>query len=311
MTAQDDFFESKHLARNIHENFSEVYQRVKAQELPKHRQQDRLSVHHRRMVQCFGDLQSFVGKEAKLAQEIDDILIRFIVIKKTVDHSVPVKPIFQELRKLQSSVERASSRLRDPHRAAIVRDLAEQEHDLPSPSTAAQVWREVSLIEKVEATYRFVEEVRSDLSSLVDFYDYKNGLATAGQPSQYARVFAVHALADLFERESTIGLKAAVHLSSSSMSELDEPGKSRRNFNATKYSGPFLNLMKHFYWIAAPEEISHRHNPGAQRHDEGFEASVRRFAQKRKNDPSLVNLMMGEVTTAHTLEFMKRADAVK
>lgn len=160
--------------------------------------------------------------------------------------------------------------------------------------------QEKSLLEKVGATQIYIEQLAEDLSQLTDFFDYKYGLAKAGQPSLYARIFAVHALADLFERKNGYGVKAVV----GQTVQGEDASTETRSHNLYRYTGRFLGFVEQFYFIFVPDEVIGRIN-------EGFSDQVRRLASRRKKDPALVKLMMGSVSVDDTLEFMKRADAVK
>ncbi|WP_179381682.1 hypothetical protein [Jannaschia marina] len=319
MAEQSDFFEPKHLARNVHERFSQVYERTRLERLPKLRAADRQKNLYQNMINSLGHSELSPEKHEQIVGEINDILIRFLVIKKTIDHSVPVKPLFAKFRSLRDRLDKSVARLADPDRADIVADLRSANDALEEPSTARQVLQEVSLVEKVEAAHQYLSGVRNEIAALSDFFDYKKGLVTAGQPSLYARLFAVHALADLFEREGRTEHGAVVQQvvpkdggkEQRLGSNQSKPRSSPRNYNPVSYAGPFLDLLKAFYWLAAPEEIAHRHFPDEERNDEGFEASIRRLAQARRKDLDLVGLLLGDVSVEDTLEFMKRADAVK
>jgi hypothetical protein len=65
-----------------------------------------------------------------------------------------------------------------------------------------------SLAERISVAQAMIIKFSEDIDDVAGFFDYKQGLATKGNPSRYATLYAVNALADLFERHNRVGLKS-------------------------------------------------------------------------------------------------------
>jgi len=134
---------------------------------------------------------------------------------------------------------------------------------------------------------------------MLDYFDYKNGLVTRGNISLFATKFAIHALADLFERANTMGLKANV-------SEAAAGGRRDHNSyvaNNRRYAGRFLSFATLFFQFVDPQQF--------QRDvDIGFQDRVRKITKLRKRDPELFRKLYGAVAVEDVLEFMRCAEQV-
>lgn len=295
----DEKITLKHLARNVHEDFDGVCERIRRREFPRDDGTRTASRRYKNLLSIL--LGDEIPEECRISicAELDEISIRFLAIQMTIDQRVSVKNLFSELVKLETGLRRSVERLADTDLNKAIEKIKGGPSKAPRKQNAATIMNEPSLLEKVGATHVFLIDLLDELGPIIKFFDYKYGLAKAGQPSLYARVFAVHALADLFERENVHDLKAVVGQVAESEG-VETSGK----HNALRYTGQFLEFVKQFYFVHLPDEVVGRGN-------EGFSDQVRRLASKRKKDLDLVQLMMGSVSVECTLEFMKRADAVK
>lgn len=298
--SQSDFFTPKHLARNVHEKFDEVCERIRMRDFSSQRRGDEPDRRYKAMFATLGGDQLSDKQVTALHSELDDISIRFLAIQITIDRRISVKKTHGALTALQSGLRRAISKIDDPDLQDAVLAIKGSVAAERKFRDCESIMAEPSLLEKIDATRSFLEELLGETAELKKFFDYKNGLAKAGQPSLYARVFAVHALANVFERNNPNEYKASV----SQKIQEDDPTSGGTTHNLYRYTGPFLDFVRQFYMIYVPDEVIGRGN-------EGFADQIRRLAHRRSTDLSLVNLMMGSVTVENTLEFMKRADAVK
>lgn len=297
---QDDLFVTKHLARNVHEDFDGVCERIRLREFSHKNPQHRQGKRYKRMIDTLGGDSLPQAKADQISEELNEIAIRFLAIQITIDKRVSVRNTFDQLRRIENSLRRAANTLDDPDIASGAAEIRTDGTETPTYSDVASIMSETSLLEKVSATQLYIAGLAEDVGRLKDFFDYKYGLAKAGQPSLYARVFAVHALAELFERENSFGLKATV----GQVFRGNDGAIGAKNYNSFNYTGRFLAFVEQFYFIFVPDEVVGRVN-------EGFADQVRRLATRRTKDPDAFQLMMGSVTVEGTLEFMKRADAVK
>jgi len=298
-----DLYEEKHLARNVPEQFSVVCDRIRLKEIePNIRHRHRAE----KPVKAYGDMLKHlsdepIGRDDELAieEEIDEVLIRFLALQKTVDMSVPAKRVFSTLSGLERSLRSAVKNLDDPDRDAAVAETSEGHPEDRAPS-APDIWLSKSLAAKVTATRQYLIETHREVLELKRFFDYKSGLVKSGRPSKYSMVFAVHALAEIFEARNTKGLAAQV----SQVVDGGRPEQRGQNHNTYRYEGAFLSYVTSFYMKVVPEQI----NQG----NEGFPDQVRKFARLRSEDSHAYKLLYADdASHVQVLEFMKRADALK
>ena len=126
------------------------------------------------------------------------------------------------------------------------------------------------------------------------------GLVTAGQPSVFATLYAVHALADIFERHNSRGLKASVGM---------DPTKGG-GYTPNEYTGEFLGFVMRFFFAVDYAEV--RRNEESNFSSTGMHTLIRKHAKNWKKDPELYKLLHEENADHFSvLEFMKRAEAIK
>ncbi|MCT4610982.1 MAG: hypothetical protein N4A70_17490 [Pelagimonas sp.] len=300
MSDQSKPYISKHLARNVPEDFNAICERVK------HRQMDRgprfgesgpeyLRRVNRGLLVALWREPSEVddGTIKDIESRISDIQIRFLAIQKTLDHSVPTKPVYEALNKLSRSVNRTVEVLTDSDRDAVAEFIGSATPDI----ALNQIFSgSQSLAEKVSFTEQYLRSVQHDLNEMVQFFDYKNGLSGRGNPSKYGLLYAVFALADVFEAHSD-GRKATVN-------ETVNTGANGR-MNQRRYTGDFLDFVVAFLQRSSPDMLQRSLY-------EGLCDRIRKTAKARKRDADLHLLLHKDtIEVADTLEFMARADAVK
>jgi len=295
----------KHLARNVPLNFSEICHRQHRLLL-----NDRWNGHHRSsgdygqlyagVFKTLGLLDAPTDQVATNGLEIEDIEVRFRVIQKTIDMSVPTKPVYDAIQGLQTKLKRTIAELEDRDRNEAVRLLGNDTGDNQPRDTFHAFLGSNSLAERISVAQAMIIKFSEDINEVAGFFDYKQGLATKGNPSRYATLYAVNALADLFERHNRGGLKANVGETVNTGDLIDN----RQSNNARRYTGPFLATVTAFM-----DGIDRVLILG--RNLEGFQDTVRKLAQGRRKDPELFRLLQGPTTVEDFLEFMRRADVVK
>jgi hypothetical protein len=295
-------FERSHLARNIPEQFSAVCDRIRLREIPPFRRPNHIHRHR----SSYGNMLLQLSEDAfevdiasKIEYEIDEVLVRFLALQKTVDLSVPTRDPFDAINKLTSSVNASIDKLFDADRDAAVRTTSPEISDT-EPTCADDILALSSLAAKVTGTRDYLIQTQRELEKLKTFFNYKRGLIKSGRPSKYAMIFAVRALADIFERYNTRGLEAQVN----EFEDGGRNGKKGNNHNARRYTGKFLSFVTSFYMKVVPEQ--------ANQANEGFADQVRKYARLRLQDPDAAKLLYEDDSNQfHVLEFMKRADALK
>lgn len=315
-------FVKKHLARNVPKNFNECCDRIRREftlieeearkrgrtlgqgrELfhgPNKREPLSYDVIYGGMISILFDGEIDRDKEAEIGTEIFEVEVRFGAIQRTIDFSVPAKPVYDAIRQLGGATIRAGAKLNDEERETNVRGLLELADDEPMPNTILDFETADSLAERTVIAEKIISKFSSDLEKIKDFFDYKNGLITSGQPALYSTLYVVHALADIFERYDQQGRPANVNQTLTT----NKKARELKTNNSRRYTGPFLEFVTIFYQIVDFAEMQRRQK-------EGFQDAVRNFAKGRLKDRKLVELLHGTVTVENLLEFMKRADELK
>jgi len=287
----------KYLARNVPSNFVECCEHIRAERRPRPKSRPiDYGSQFRSMLNIL-----FESRPENLVDQIGQLIfevqVRFEAIQRTIDFNISATPIYLSLRKLKSHAEAAAARLQDEERDENIRIYTGIGADEPLPRTMEEFLSAESIAEKASIAGRLVEDFASDINSLVRFFDYKRGLVTTGQPSVYAVLYAVAALAEIFEDYNHERRKAYV-----TQVDLVEERKGKIKY---RYEGPFLDFVEQFFFLVDFAEIE-RHSRS------GLHDRVRKFAAKRKNDPDFFRLLHQEsVPPEAILEFMKRADAIK
>jgi hypothetical protein len=301
MSHQAELFIEKHLARNVPLDFNACCERVRLAlfEPVTRAPRTQRSQWHAHMISHLTDGEFSSDNEAEIGRELDEIQVRYLVVQKTLDLSVPVRPIFEELRSLRRWIGRAAQRLRDDDRDREVEFLrgTETEDDIPSGIDAFRCAASIS--ERATIARQTLDGYLSEVEEMLEFFDYKNGLVTRGNISLFATKFAIHALADLFERTNTMGLKANV----SETAAGGRRGPKAYVTNSRRYTGRFLEFATVFFQFVDPQQF--------QRNvDIGFQERVRKITKLRKRDPELFRKLYGAVAVEDVLEFMQRAEQV-
>jgi hypothetical protein len=299
MEDQYDFFVQKHLARNVPLDFNARCERVRAS-LNDGQRTSRRNEPVRRypgMLEALTD-GGFAADEAEeIVADIHEVRVRYLAIQKTLDLSVPVKPVHRELSGLRRALEKSITRLEDEDRDAGVRFFNELEPDEELPNGEAAFDAAGSISERVGIARNRILTWADELDRMLDYFNYKQGLVTRGNISLFATKFAVLALADMFEARNTMGRKASV----SETLDYGRRGAHNDSPNARRYTGKFLDFVTAYFQTVDPQQFT-------RAVDEGFQDRVRKVAKAQKKDQEVFKKLYDDVTVEDVLDFMRRAE---
>ena len=301
MEDQYDFFVQKHLARNVPLDFNARCQRVGVSLYDGQRASRRKEParQYPGMLEALTDGEFAADEAERIAADILEVHIRYLVIQKTLDLSVPVKPVHRELSGLRRSLAKSITRLEDEDRDAGVRFFNELAPDEELPNGEGAFDTAGSISERVAIAGNRLRGWADELDRMLKYFDYKQGLVTRGNISLFATKFAVLALADMFEARNTMGRKATV----SETQDFGRRGAKNDSPNARRYTGKFLDFVTAFFQTVDPQQFT-------RVVDEGFQDRVRKTAKARKKDPEVFKKLYGDVTVEDVLEFMRRVEGL-
>jgi len=215
-----------------------------------------------------------------------EIECRFIALLKTVDHSVPVAPLWRKYSSLQRTTERRTPD--QGERNYVVRSLGFEEAD-QVPHSIDDFKKATTLAEKAMIADLITEDFSQAMREIARHFDYKRQRFGRGAGRTYSLIFAVLALAPVFEKNNAFGKSAGVTLA----------------VNGSGHEGLFLEFVQEFVRVVDAGTIGLRPT-------DGFNERVRKIAQKRAVDTDLISLLDQPTVDAEVmLNFMARADALK
>jgi hypothetical protein len=233
---------------------------------------------------CFRHLG--IDPNATVGNRLLEIECRFVALLKTVDHSVPVAPLWRKFSGLGRTIERhcVSQVERDyVVRSRGYKDASQVPHSMDDFRNAS------SLEEKAMIADLITEDFRKDIAEIAQHFHYKRNMFGRGASRTYSLLYAVLALSYEFDTHNTLGKMAGVTLSA----------------DGSGHEGAFLRFVVSFVTVADTGNQNHRPT-------EGLNERVRKIAQKRNVDPELITLLdQNAVDAATMLTFMERADALK
>ena len=285
---------TKHLARNVPVNFAECVERERLSIAGDLRRRGRRKPEFTKLIAMLFDETVADADETRLYREIVEVQLRYLVLAKTLDQSVPPTPIKMALKSLHIKAEKSLETLRDPDRDEVVNGYRDEGS---LGSTRADFDNANSFAEKASIAFRMVESFSRDLKAMSEFFDYKAGLTPRGNTTQFAMIYAISALADLFERENTKDRSANVNMGIR-LNEEDEQG------DWLRYTGLFLAFAVEFFRRVDDSQI-------VSLEGDSLSDRIRKLARSRKNDPGLFQLLHGDVQVETMLEFMRRAERVR
>lgn len=299
MDDQYDLLVEKHLARNVPLDFNARCQRVRTSLEDGRRASRRREPTRRypRMLEALTDGEFEADVAEMIDADIIEVHIRYLAIQKTLDQSVPVKPVHRALSSLRGSLAKSIARLKDEDRDDDVRFFLDLDDDRELPNEAEAFEAAGSISERVAITANRLSVWADELDRMLEYFDYKQGLVTRGNISLFATKFAVLTLADMFEARNTMGRKASV----SETFDYGRRGAHNDSRNSRRYTGKFLDFVTAFFQTVDPQQFT-------RAVDEGFQDRVRKVTKSRKKDPEVYKKLYGNVAVEDVLDFMRRAE---
>lgn len=293
---------NKHLALNVPEELGIYveYEKAKLRKEEKYRsrgsQQFEFQIAYKECVKTISDENIGDNRAQAISFKLFEIEARYSAILQTLDVSIAVAPLYKGYYRLAKSLNRFILSESNKDRDAYTVNVLGYTSESAVPDTLDAFSSAQTLAEKALIARRIVEKARREVESVRDHFDYKKENFGRGSPPVFSTLYAVLALAELFDEFSTTGTKAVVNANATPVGD--------KGYNNIRYTGPFLEFVIAFFRkanISAWGPFPHH----------GFYDAVRKIAKKRKFDPTLHQLLDGEVDAEKMLEFMDRAKALK
>ncbi len=297
MADTDDTFLKKHLARNVPIDFMGCLERERIAVSGDLNRRGRRSDQFNKMIAVLSEPPLDEADVDRLNDMIREVQLRYLVLAKTLDQTIPPTPIKHAIRSLSKRLGVAVEALADPDRDMIVRQMTGLLDDASMPSTRAAFDDAQSIAERAAIAHEMVAKFAKDIAGLEEFFDYKSNLTPRGNQAKFAMIYAVGALADLFENENKFDRKASVNIGIRLNEDADQGDWAR-------YTGLFLRFMIEFFRQVDESEM-------ATLDTNSFADRLRTLTAQRRKDRELFKLLHGDVQTDTLLEFMKRAEETK
>lgn len=297
MAETHETYLEKHLARNVPIDFMGCLERERIAVLGDLNRRGRKAGRFNRMIAVLSDVPVEQAGLDRLNDMITEVQLRYLVLAKTLDQTIPPTPIKHAMRSLSKRMDVAVESLADPDRDLIVRQMKGLPDDAPMPSTRAAFDVAQSIAERAAIAHEMVAKFAADIAGLEKFFDYKSNLTPRGNQKKFAMTYAVNALANVFENENTLGRKASVNIGIR-LAEEDDQG------DFLRYTGVFLRFMIEFFQQVDDSQMTSLDS-------NSFADRVRMLIAHRRKDHELFMLLHGDVQVETLLEFMKRAEEAK
>lgn len=223
---------------------------------------------------------------APIGARLFEIECRFIALLKTVDHSVPVAPLWRKYSNLQRATQRRTPD--QGERNYVVRSLGFDDVK-QVPHSIEDFQKATTLAEKALIADVIAEDFGEAMREIAQHFNYKRKKFGRGASRTYSLIYAVLALAPVFETNNTFGKVAGVTLA----------------VHGSGHEGLFLEFVQEFVRVVDAGTIGLRPT-------DGFNERVRKIAQKRAADTELIGLLDQPIVDAEVmLDFMERSDALK
>jgi hypothetical protein len=292
MTADPAPFEERHLARNVPRDFNAILERQRLALCGDGSRPERPDRRLEGLLRVLYDDTVPDEDQARLAASLMEIRLRYLVLNKTLDQSVPPTPIMQELHSLRNRARTAVQSTADEDRDQIVRDLL-QVTEIPGDLDAFRSAN--TLAERAAIAHAAIKQFRAEVEEMSKFFDYKAGMMPKGNQTKFGLIYAINALAALFEAENQQGRRATINRYQGSLED---------SHDGVVYTGPFIDFVEAFFhWT---DDSLFDWSTGNRLKDR-----IRTLTIKRAADPDLHSLLGGLVTVKTVLTFMKRAEALR
>lgn len=295
MSSDDPTFQKKHLARNVPRDFNLCVERERVRLEGWGNQARRVDKAFSATLRRLSDESMGPHDQERLAEQLHEVRLRYLVLSKTLDQRVPPTEIMKQLRSLKYRTKEAARVLKDEDRDVTVALTMGLENPNDIPDTDEAFRDANTLAERAAIAQRIVIKYAAYIDELSVFFDYKADLYPKGNQTSFGMIYAVNALGAMFERENAGGRSATISKNVSPVNS--EEG-------AYRFTGPFLEMLTKFFHTVDDSQLS---GVGTK----SFRERARRLSMHRKKDPDLYLLLHGQVTVEVMLEFMSRAEAVR
>ena len=297
MAEKSETYLSKHLARNVHVDFMGCLERERGAVFGDLNRRSSTSRRFDKMIGCLSVDPMSEADLDRLNSVIAEVQLRYLVLAKTLDQTIPPTPIKHAIRSLTDRVAVAARKLDDPDRDAIVKQMAGLSDDATIPASRAAFDEAQSFAERAAIAHKMVSQFADDIADMARFFDYKASLTPKGNQTKFALAYAVSALADLFENENMLERSASINLGIELKSQ-------NREGDYLRYTGVFLRFMIEFFRQVDDSEMGTVDS-------NSFADRLRLVTAHRRKDPGLYHLLHGDVQVATLLEFMKRVEEAR
>lgn len=294
MTNKTKPYLTKHLARNVPIDFNGCVERERVSLAGDLNRRGWKGRQFDQMIECLSDDVMDNAELDRLDHIITEVHLRYLVLAKTLDQTIPPTPIKRELGSLNNRLTSAKRTLNDPSRDEIVREMLGLSEGAEIPASREAFEQAQSFAERAAIASQMVANFARDVAGMEEFFDYKSRLTPRGNQTKFALAYAVSALAELFENKNGLERKAAVNRRISKKDAEDD----------LRYTGVFLRFMIEFFRKVDDSEI-------ATLGSNSFADRLRLLAVQRREDPSLFRLLEGDVRVETILEFMKRVEETR
>lgn len=297
MATEPQQFQERHLSRNVPKDFNACLERERLVVCGPGNRPGRRTPQIMRMLQLLSDDPLSEEDHSRIANDLIEVWLRYLVLTKTLDQSIPPTPIMKALKSLQNRAMSTERVLSDEDRDAFVRDTMGLEPDAPIPGTRSAFDQANTIAERAAIAHVMAAELADSLGEMAGFFDYKAGLTPRGNQTQFGIIYAIVALAAIFEAENKLDRKVTV--------SRNIPLKDDKNdYARDRYTGPFLRFATEFFHLV-DDSLFSRLEPTS------FYERVRKLTISRRSDPDLHKLLDGAVSTPELLEFMDRAEVIR
>jgi hypothetical protein len=231
MTAEPAPFEERHLVRNVPRDFNAILERQRLARSGDGSRPERTDRRLEGLSKVLCDDTVPGEDQARLAASLMEIRLRYLVLNKTLDQSVPPTPIMQELHSLRNRARTAVQSTADEDRDQIVHDLM-QVTEIPDDLDAFRAAN--TLAELAAIAHAAIEQFRVAVEEMSRFFDCKAGMMPRGNQTKFGLIYAINALAGLFEAENQVGRRATINRYISKGDPDD-------------YTGPFIRFVEAFF----------------------------------------------------------------
>lgn len=194
---------NRHYARNISANFPRTRLAIRnqlADGTSDRSENRRWKVEHDQLITGLIGVTATAEVWEDVDHNLREIEVTYLTLLLTLDQSIRVKPIHDEIEMALRRIKSSALSLADEQRDKIVRITWDLLDDAPIPSTFDAFQACETIAQRAAVARAMMLRVSEEFEEVERFFDYKRGLSGPGAPAKYATVYLVFALADLFER---------------------------------------------------------------------------------------------------------------